>query len=98
MRVTVDPALLSATSAPLRRAAEVAHEMPASRRELASHADYAGSPAVRAAIEDFLQAWGDGLGAAAAHGETLARMLDLAASAYTDADHRAHRHASGGSV
>lgn len=89
MKLTVDADALAALSAPLRDAVSVAHEMQASTHDLAAHAEYAGHPALATAIGDFVHAWGNGLRGTAEHGESLARMCDLAAASYRDLDRRA---------
>jgi len=91
MRVTVDPSQMADTSVPLRQASESARGLHRGTFGLVGHAEYAGDPELTAAIGDFLNAWGTTLDAVATHGETLARMLDLAGAAYSDADDRVRR-------
>lgn len=91
MRLTVDPGQLAETAVPLREAAEVAREVDGARASLVAHLTGAGSEPVRRAAGDFLEAWGRGLDALAGRGETLARMLDLAATSYGDIDERQRR-------
>ncbi|MGH7487709.1 MAG: hypothetical protein ACREMY_19220 [bacterium] len=92
MKIVVDLALLRQASAPLRDAASTAQEINSGSRAIANHAEYAGDDHLTAAIQDFATAWGQSARSIAGHGESLARMVDLAASAYTDTDHKVHRH------
>lgn len=92
MKIVVDLALLRQASAPLREAASTAQEIHSGSRGIVNHADYAGDDHLSTAIQDFATAWGQSAQSVAGHGETLARMVDLAASAYTDTDHKVHRH------
>ena len=94
MRLAVDPDRLAETAAPLRAAADVAREVHGAGGSLAGHVAGAGCEPLRRATEDFLDAWGRGLGALADRGEGLARMLELAAAAYGDAEERMRRHAA----
>ena len=101
MRLQVDPTRLAETAVPLREAADVAREVDGARAGLAAHLTGAGSEPVRRAAGDFLEAWGRGMGALAQRGETLARMLDLAATSYGDIDEQQRRRvgqAEGGDV
>jgi hypothetical protein len=93
MRLQVDTARLTETAAPLRDAAAVAREIHDSGAALAAHLDAAGSVPLRRAAGDFLDAWGRGLGGVAVRGETLARMLELAASSYSEANEQVRRRA-----
>ncbi|HVX46936.1 MAG TPA: hypothetical protein VHC49_23795 [Mycobacteriales bacterium] len=92
MKIVVDLGLLQQASAPLRDAATTAKEIHSGSRGIVEHADYAGDELLSSAIQDFAAAWGHSAQAIAGHGETLARMVDLATSAYTDTDQKAHKH------
>lgn len=89
MKLTVDADALAGLSAPLRESVSIAYEMRTSADDLAAHADHAGHPALGQAIGDFTHAWAHGLRGTAEHGESLARMCDLAAASYRDLEHRA---------
>jgi hypothetical protein len=91
VKIVVDPALLQQASAPLRDAAAAAQEIHAGSRGIVEHAGSAGDELLSNAIQDFAAAWGNSARSIAGHGETLARMVDLAASAYTATDRKAHR-------
>jgi hypothetical protein len=91
MRLQVDPARLADTAAPLRLAADVAREIEAAREVLEGHVARAGSEQVRRATEDFLDAWARGLGGVADRSVALARLLDLAATSYSDVEDRVRR-------
>jgi hypothetical protein len=93
MRLQVDTARLTETAGPLREAAAVARDMHAAGASLAAHLDAAGSEPLRRAAGDFLEAWGRGLAGVADRGETLARMLELAASSYGEANEQVRRQA-----
>jgi hypothetical protein len=93
MRLQVDPARLTETAVPLRDAAAVAREVHDAGASLAAHLATAGSEPLRQAAGGFLTAWGRGLGAVADRGETLARMLELAAASYGDANEQLRRRA-----
>jgi hypothetical protein len=92
MRLQVDPARLSDTAVPLRDAAAVAREVHDAGASLAGHLTGADEP-VRRAAGDFLDAWGRGLGGVAERGETLSRMLELAASSYGEVNEQVRRRA-----
>src|SRR5215467_9783004 len=91
MRVTVDLDQLAETSTPLRTATEVARDLHRGTHGLRGSTQL-GHADVEAAVADFLQAWGQTLDSVAQHGDTLARMLDLAGSVYAGSDDRARRH------
>lgn len=93
MRLQVDTARLAETAAPLRAAATVAREVHDAGASLAAHLDSAGSDPLRRAAGDFLDAWRRGLGGVADRGETLARMLELAAASYGEANEQVRRRA-----
>jgi hypothetical protein len=97
MKVTVSPSEFARTSRPLRLATGAARDIRRGTTSLVGHGDYTGHDELGTAVADFLQSWGQTLEAVAAHGESLARMLDLAGSAYTDSDDRARRHHLGSS-
>jgi hypothetical protein len=94
MKITIDPELLVDTSRPLREASEVARDVHRGSRALTGHADYVGHPELSRAIGEFLGAWSQTLDAVAGHGETMARMLNLAGTAFRDQDDIARRHAT----
>jgi hypothetical protein len=96
MRFRVDPSQFARTASPLRVAADVAREVEAARDNLKGHVTHAGSEHVERAAEDFLDAWSRGLAGVAERSDTLARMLDLAASSYGDVEQRVHRSGDSG--
>jgi hypothetical protein len=91
VRLRVDPSRLAETAASLRFAVDVAREVEGSRASLRAHLARPGSEPLRRATEDFLDAWCRGLGGVADRAETLARLLDLAASSYADVEERVRR-------
>jgi hypothetical protein len=93
MRLRVDADRLAEAAAPLQEATEVAGEIVSVGAGLAGELAHAGSVEVRRATEQFMDAWGRGLGALATKADTLARMLDLAAGEYAQVNAQMRRQA-----
>jgi hypothetical protein len=85
-RIEADPGALAATTRALQDAAAVAGDVHRGARSLADAADATGSAVLAEALRDFRHTWAYGLGLVVDDADTLARMLEQAATTYRQTD------------
>jgi hypothetical protein len=82
MRLDVELATLQAAAAKLRDAVGVARAVAEERASVTAGAEDCGSAKLGAALSDFVEEWGYGMGLVVEDAEKLAKMLEAAAAGY----------------
>ncbi len=84
--IKADPGELLSAAGQLERSMVAGQEFAGSSGSISGVGWATGSGDASAAINDFVNAWRNGVNSMNADGERLARLLRLAANAYSDAD------------